>query len=346
MSAQGKSSKGASASRASSKASLFAIVVHHGYSISNGHYVCYINTSHGWFKMDDASVKTCTEEEAMKQNAYLLFYQKNDKNNKFYRSHTISEIAVHIVRAASPINSSPAESGALASSSSVEMNPPLSKRNRSGSDLFAGSIVTAAENNANLVNKTIPSANVGGKKSNMADKTDAKKVTVVKKRKLSNEPAKDVKVTRAGSGSGGSDGSRGSSKSIIQSISDRILRHDSSRETKTKKAKGNVKRVTIRAKRRPSEQSEKDADYDGEIDTELLDENEDGDDGGSRDERVEWIPWMGMGSSRNSNKSQSSSADNAPAPKPKRGVFGWVNHWLGSSSSSSSNSSGGGRIDG
>ena len=26
------------------KAQLFAIVVHHGYSISNGHYVTYINT--------------------------------------------------------------------------------------------------------------------------------------------------------------------------------------------------------------------------------------------------------------------------------------------------------------
>ena len=29
------------------KANLFAIVVHHGYSISNGHYVTYINTAHG-----------------------------------------------------------------------------------------------------------------------------------------------------------------------------------------------------------------------------------------------------------------------------------------------------------
>jgi len=31
----------------SKKAHLFAIVVHHGYSISNGHYVTYINTAGG-----------------------------------------------------------------------------------------------------------------------------------------------------------------------------------------------------------------------------------------------------------------------------------------------------------
>ena len=28
-----------------------------------------------WFRMDDASVKPCTEDEAMHQNAYILFYQ-------------------------------------------------------------------------------------------------------------------------------------------------------------------------------------------------------------------------------------------------------------------------------
>ena len=327
MSVQGKSGKGSSTSRSSSKASLFAIVVHHGYSISNGHYVCYINTSHGWFTMDDATVKTCTEEEAMKQNAYLLFYQKNDKN-KFYRGDTITEIAAHIARAASPVGGGSIDVATGVSSSSskmkVKMNPPLSKRNRSGSDLFAGSLITAAENNANLVNKGADDKENG----DVSHCTDVKKVSVIKKRKLPMEFAEDVKVTTA---SNDSKGRNRSSKSIIQRVG-KVLRRDSSK--KTKKEKESVKRVTIRAKRCDTEESEMDNNIDRDSVSGLDENDHSNNNNDSKKERIEWIPWMRIGSSRN-NSQYISTDSTATSPKSKRGVFGWVNHWLGGKTSSS-----------
>ena len=335
MSMQGKSGKGGSlASRSSSKASLFAIVVHHGYSISNGHYVCYINTFNGWFKMDDATVKTCTEEEAMKQNAYLLFYQKNDKNNKFYRGDTITEIAAHIARAASPVGSSPVEvaTGVSPSSSTMKMkvNPSLSRRNRSGSDLFARSLITATENNANLVNKGASKADTNDKESDhVSHNSSVKKVTVVKKRKLPSEVTKNVKVTKTTNDDNIKN--RGS-KSIIG----KVLGRDSSKLTKTNKAKESVKRVTIRAKRYDNEQSEMDTD-DDPSNSSVLDWNDHSNENNNKKERIEWIPWMSMGGSRdNKSNNQCSSTENTTTPpKPKRGVLGWVNHWLGGKSSNS-----------
>ena len=70
---------------------LFAVVVHIGRSLSGGHYIAYVRTNIGWFRMDDANVKQCKKEEALNQIAYLLFYQKlninsnegiNNDNNK------------------------------------------------------------------------------------------------------------------------------------------------------------------------------------------------------------------------------------------------------------------------
>ena len=322
MSFHGKSSKGSRSSNVSSKASLFAIVVHHGYSISNGHYVCYINTSHGWFKMDDASVKTCTEEEAMKQNAYLLFYQKHDKSNKFYRSDAITEIAVHLARTASPVGGSFAEPSTGASSEADKMNPPLSKRNRSSSDLFDRSAISAMENNANLVNKGVTSSSKDDEEAGggAPKATGAKKVTIVAKRKLSSV-----------------DGSNSSkkSKSIIQKVG-KVLSKDSLKQCKVSRQKENIKRVTIRALKRDNEQSETDANNGS--DNSRLDENDNSNNSHDNDcnnvnsndsekERVEWIPWIRMRRGR----SRSSSNVDAPSmpQKPKRGVFGWVNHWLG-----------------
>ncbi|XP_032959920.1 ubiquitin carboxyl-terminal hydrolase 17-like protein 6 [Rhinolophus ferrumequinum] len=60
--------------------SLYAVLVHAGWSCHNGHYFCYIKAGNGqWFKMDDAKVTTCDVSSALSQQAYILFYiQKSE----------------------------------------------------------------------------------------------------------------------------------------------------------------------------------------------------------------------------------------------------------------------------
>ncbi|XP_019507278.1 PREDICTED: ubiquitin carboxyl-terminal hydrolase 17-like protein 6 [Hipposideros armiger] len=60
--------------------SLYAVLVHAGWSCHNGHYFCYIKAGNGqWFKMDDAKVTACDISSALSQQAYVLFYiQKSE----------------------------------------------------------------------------------------------------------------------------------------------------------------------------------------------------------------------------------------------------------------------------
>ncbi|XP_061335909.1 ubiquitin carboxyl-terminal hydrolase 36-like [Pezoporus flaviventris] len=54
---------------------LYAVLVHSGYSCHAGHYYCYVKASNGqWYKMNDSVVSHSNIQEALKQEAYLLFY--------------------------------------------------------------------------------------------------------------------------------------------------------------------------------------------------------------------------------------------------------------------------------
>ncbi|XP_057265581.1 LOW QUALITY PROTEIN: ubiquitin carboxyl-terminal hydrolase 36-like [Pezoporus wallicus] len=54
---------------------LYAVLVHSGYSCHEGHYYCYVKASNGqWYKMNDSVVSHSNIQEALKQEAYLLFY--------------------------------------------------------------------------------------------------------------------------------------------------------------------------------------------------------------------------------------------------------------------------------
>ena len=64
---------------------LFAVVVHIGRSLSGGHYIAYVRTPIGWYRMDDASVRKAKKDEALNQTAYLLFYQKNNGEELYCR---------------------------------------------------------------------------------------------------------------------------------------------------------------------------------------------------------------------------------------------------------------------
>ena len=68
---------------------LFAIIVHLGCTINNGHYVAYVrcSTSGQWHRADDNVVTYVTAEEALGQkDAYLLFYEKKEHSLKTFQN--------------------------------------------------------------------------------------------------------------------------------------------------------------------------------------------------------------------------------------------------------------------
>jgi len=57
---------------------LFGIIVHAGVTSNSGHYYSYIKTNDNrWYEMNDSNVRHVSENHAMSQNAYMLFYQIN-----------------------------------------------------------------------------------------------------------------------------------------------------------------------------------------------------------------------------------------------------------------------------
>uniref|UniRef100_A0A3Q4HXS1 Ubiquitin carboxyl-terminal hydrolase n=1 Tax=Neolamprologus brichardi TaxID=32507 RepID=A0A3Q4HXS1_NEOBR len=58
---------------------LYAVLVHSGFSCHAGHYFCYIKASNGqWFQMNDSSVSVSDIRTVLNQQAYVLFYIKED----------------------------------------------------------------------------------------------------------------------------------------------------------------------------------------------------------------------------------------------------------------------------
>ncbi|KAJ6712066.1 UBIQUITIN CARBOXYL-TERMINAL HYDROLASE 20 [Salix purpurea] len=59
------------------KYQLYAVVVHKGYSLTSGHYLCYIRSSPDtWHKLDDSEVSKEQEEFVLSQAAYILLYAR------------------------------------------------------------------------------------------------------------------------------------------------------------------------------------------------------------------------------------------------------------------------------
>ena len=57
---------------------LKAVIVHEGTKISSGHYVCYFKRGDRWYFSSDATIRQSSALEATSQEAYLLFYEKNE----------------------------------------------------------------------------------------------------------------------------------------------------------------------------------------------------------------------------------------------------------------------------
>ncbi|GER34669.1 ubiquitin carboxyl-terminal hydrolase [Striga asiatica] len=58
---------------------LYAVVVHVGLASTSGHYYCFIRLSPGtWCKFDDSKVVLVSENYVLSQEAYILYYAKED----------------------------------------------------------------------------------------------------------------------------------------------------------------------------------------------------------------------------------------------------------------------------
>lgn len=59
------------------KYDLYAVLVHIGISSDSGHYFCYIRSSpDSWHRLDDSKVVRVSEDDVLKQEAYILFYKR------------------------------------------------------------------------------------------------------------------------------------------------------------------------------------------------------------------------------------------------------------------------------
>ncbi|XP_051959450.1 ubiquitin carboxyl-terminal hydrolase 42-like isoform X2 [Xyrauchen texanus] len=72
---------------------LYAVLVHSGFSCHAGHYYCYVKASNGqWYQMNDSSVSLSDIRTVLNQQAYLLFYISSPdlKNGSDYyqKNHT------------------------------------------------------------------------------------------------------------------------------------------------------------------------------------------------------------------------------------------------------------------
>ena len=62
--------------------SLYAIIVHSGQSVNHGHYYAFVKiNTNKWYCMNDSSVKSVSLNYVLSQNAYMLFYQRNEMKN-------------------------------------------------------------------------------------------------------------------------------------------------------------------------------------------------------------------------------------------------------------------------
>ncbi|CAL8310637.1 unnamed protein product [Arctogadus glacialis] len=76
--------------------SLYAVLVHSGYSCHAGHYYCYVKASNGqWYQMNDSMVHSSNIKVVLNQQAYLLFYLRIPETKKNGDGHATKQALMH-----------------------------------------------------------------------------------------------------------------------------------------------------------------------------------------------------------------------------------------------------------
>ena len=96
-----------------------SIVVHHGHSVSSGHYVAYVKSAAGmWHLCDDQRVCHVTPAQVLSQQAYILMYARRTPREWLLRAAAptaaskAAEVAVGTQRAGAQKRGTVAENGA------------------------------------------------------------------------------------------------------------------------------------------------------------------------------------------------------------------------------------------
>ncbi|CAI0414805.1 unnamed protein product [Linum tenue] len=61
------------------KYNLYGVVVHLGETLEGGHYICFIKSMGKWHQISDQLVEETDEEVVLEQAAYILFYERDDR---------------------------------------------------------------------------------------------------------------------------------------------------------------------------------------------------------------------------------------------------------------------------
>lgn len=100
---------------------LYGVVVHHGYSVNEGHYITYVYSEwqDSWLVINDASVSIADENDVKNAQPYLLFYARrdNDDNDNNDNNDPVKK----------PANTNKSESNQ--STKSTRQSPRLMSRN-------------------------------------------------------------------------------------------------------------------------------------------------------------------------------------------------------------------------
>ncbi|XP_010224971.1 PREDICTED: ubiquitin carboxyl-terminal hydrolase 36, partial [Tinamus guttatus] len=90
--------------------SLYAVLVHSGYSCHAGHYYCYVKAGNGqWYQMNDSLVHSSNIKVVLNQQAYVLFYLRIPSAKKSPEgpvAKAASSLPGHAAGASDPIKKS------------------------------------------------------------------------------------------------------------------------------------------------------------------------------------------------------------------------------------------------